>query len=151
MNFYEIIKEISENKKTTIYVDMDGVIACYDFGKPLDFINKRPLLSNIKTLERLATLSNVELHILSVCRLNSQIKEKNDWLDKFAPFFEKDKRTILSKENNSFSSKELKMNYLKNIKTENQIILIDDDNEILRFVFENVKDIILFQDSELVD
>ena len=76
MHFYELIKKIIEDKKTIIYVDMDGVIASYDFGKPLDFKNKRPLTTNIKTLSQLYNLKNVELHILSVCRFNNEVSEK---------------------------------------------------------------------------
>ena len=52
MHFYELIKKLTEDKKTIIYVDMDGVIASYDFGKPLDFKNKRPLTTNIKTFSK---------------------------------------------------------------------------------------------------
>ena len=72
MHFYELIKRLTEDKKTIIYVDMDGVIASYDFGKPLDFVNKRPLTTNIETLSQLCNLKNVELHILSVCRFNNE-------------------------------------------------------------------------------
>ena len=152
MHFYELITQVTKDKKTIIYVDMDGVIACYDFGKPLDFINKRPLTTNTKTLSQLNNLKNIELHILSVCRLDSQVKEKNDWLDKYAPFFDKDKRTIISKESNpNYSSPMLKLNYLKSLKTEDQIILVDDDNEVLRTVHNGLKNIILYQDSELID
>lgn len=131
---------------------MDGVIASYDFGKPLDFKNKRPLSINIKTLSKLCSLENVELHILSVCRYDSQVKEKNDWLNEYAPFFEKDKRTIISKESNPYySSKELKLNYLKSLVIKEQIVFIDDDNEVLRTIRNGLKNIILYQDSELID
>ena len=152
MHFYELIKKLTEDKKTIIYVDMDGVIASYDFGKPLDFVNKRPLTTNIKTLSELCKLKNVELHILSVCRFDSEVNEKNEWLNKYAPFFEKDKRTIISKESNQhFPAKELKKNYLKSLECKEQIILIDDDNEVLKTVHSELKDIILYQDSELID
>ncbi len=152
MYFYELIKKLSKSKKTRIYVDMDGVIASYDFGKPLDFANKRPLITNIKTLNELCKLENVELFILSVCRLNSQISEKNYWLDKYAPFFDKDKRIIISKESNpNFSSRELKLNYLKSLKSKKQLIFIDDDNEVLNTIHNNIKNIILYQDSKLID
>lgn len=152
MHFYELIKKITEDKKVIIYVDMDGVIASYDFGKPLDFINKRPLTTNIQTLNKISKLNNVELHILSVCRLDNQVREKNDWLNKFAPFFEKDKRTIISKESNPhYSSKELKLNYLKSLEKKEQIIFIDDDNEVLKTIHDGLKNIILYQDSELID
>ena len=79
MYFYNEIQKLTKGKKTRIYVDMDGVIASYNFGKPLDFKNKRPLTTNIKTLNKLCELENIELFILSVCKLNYQIKEKNDW------------------------------------------------------------------------
>ena len=131
---------------------MDGVIASYDIGKPYDFENKRPLTTNIKTLSKINNLENTELFILSICKKDSQIKEKNNWLDKYAPFFQKDNRIIISKESNpNLSSKELKLNYLKSLKTDNQIILIDDDNEIIKTIKDNAKNIILYQDSELTD
>ena len=152
MHFYELIQKQTKNKKTRIYVDMDGVIASYDIGKPYDFENKRPLTTNIKTLSKINNLENTELFILSICKKNSQIKEKNNWLDKYAPFFQKDNRIIISKESNpNLSSKELKLNYLKSLKTDNQIILIDDDNEIIKTIKDNAKNIILYQDSELTD
>ena len=152
MHFYELIKKIIEDKKTIIYFDMDGVIASYDFGKPLDFKNKRPLTTNIKTLSQLYNLKNVELHILSVCRFNNEVSEKNEWLNKYASFFEKDKRTIIPKESYPhYSSKQLKLNYLKSLKNDEQIIFIDDDNEVLRTVRNGLKNIMLYQDSELID
>lgn len=152
MHFYELIQKQTKNKKTRIYVDMDGVIASYDIGKPYDFENKRPLTTNIKTLSKINNLENTELFILSICKKDSQIKEKNNWLDKYAPFFQKDNRIIISKESNpNLSSKELKLNYLKSLKTDNQIILIDDDNEIIKAIKDNAKNIILYQDSELTD
>lgn len=152
MHFYEIIKQLSEDKKLIIFVDMDGVIASYDFGKPLDFENKRPLTININALKKISTLENVELNILSICRKDYQILEKNNWLDKYAPFFDKDKRNIISKESNpNYSSKELKSNYLNSLETKEQIVLIDDDNEVLHHIHDRLKHIILYQDSELID
>ena len=143
MHFYELIQKQTKNKKTRIYVDMDGVIASYDIGKPYDFENKRPLTTNIKTLSKINNLENTELFILSICKKDSQIKEKNNWLDKYAPFFQKDNRIIISKESNpNLSSKELKLDYLKSLKTDNQIILIDDDNEIIKTIKDNPKKII---------
>lgn len=108
------------------------------------------MITNINTLSQLCDLKNVELHILSVWRFAREIKVKNDWLDKYTPFFEKDKRTIISKESNPhYSSKELKLNYLKSLEIEKQIIFID--NEVLRTVRNELKNIILYQDSELID
>ena len=53
MKIINEIKTMAKDKKIDIYVDMDGVIAEYDFGRPLDFLNKRPLLGNIKVLEEI--------------------------------------------------------------------------------------------------
>lgn len=152
MHFYNLIKDLSAKKDIIMYVDMDGVIASYDVGKPLDFLNKRPLTENIKKLEKVGELSNVELHILSICRKDFQIEEKNTWLDKYAPFFKKENRTIISKEKETgLSSSELKANYLNNVKTDKQIIVVDDDNSVLKKVLDTVNGIIAFQDSELID
>lgn len=152
MRFYKIIENLSKERKLLIFVDMDGVIASYDIGKPYDFDKKRPLITNINTLKRLNSLENCELYILSICKKDYQIKEKNDWLDLNAPFFKKENRIIISKENNNITeSGILKANYLNNINIKDQIILIDDDNKVLKIVKENVKNITLFQDSELID
>ena len=152
MHFFNLIKKISEEKDIMLFVDMDGVIVNYDVGKPSDFLEKRPLKENIEKIREIVKIPNVELHILSICKKDCQIEEKEQWLDKFAPFFDKKNRQIISKEKlGDTSSKEVKTNYLKNLGTKKQVILLDDDNAILKFVLENVEDIIVFQDSELID
>ena len=152
MHFYNLIKELSEKKEVMLYVDMDGVIASYNIGKPLDFLNKRPLKENINKLEKVSELPNVELYILSICKKDSQIEDKNIWLDKHVPFFKKENRVIISKEKiENITSPEIKSNYLNNVKTDKQIVFLDDDNAILKKVMNSVKDIIVFQDSELID
>ena len=52
MYFYNLIESLAKEVKIIIYVDMDGVIASYDFGKNLDYINKRPIITNIKSLKK---------------------------------------------------------------------------------------------------
>ena len=149
MKIINEIKTMAKDQKIDIYVDMDGVIAEYDFGRPLDFLNKRPLLGNIKVLEEVSKIPNVEMHILSICKKDSQINDKNVWLDKYAPFFKKENRNVLSKETyTDRSSSELKVDFLNNI--ESFKILIDDDNGILKEVDKKVKNISLYQDSSIV-
>ena len=152
MNFKEIIKKLLKEKNIDLFVDMDGVIASYDFGNPKDFDKKRPLKTNIKTLEEISKLNGITINILSICKKDSQIKEKNDWLDIHAPFFEKDKRYILSKETiTNTSSPNMKLNFLRDYQSNNQKILLDDDNQVLKVVGNNLEDVIVFQDSELID
>lgn len=149
MKIINEIKTMAKDQKIDIYVDMDGVIAEYDFGRPLDFLNKRPLLGNIKVLDKISKIPNVEMHILSICKKDSQINDKNVWLDKYAPFFKKENRNVLSKETyTDRSSSELKVDFLNNI--ESFKILIDDDNGILKEVDKKVKNISLYQDSSIV-
>lgn len=152
MYFYEKIKNMCKDKETVMYVDMDGVIAAYDFGNPLDFANKRPLFTNIKKLEEISKLDNIELKILSACKKNFQIEEKNEWLDKYAPFFKQENRIILSREkyDNELSCN-LKAQYLNSIDEDRQVILLDDDNNVLKVVSKSVENIICIQDSEMID
>ena len=153
MYFYNLMKKLSYNKKLLLFVDMDGVIASYDAGKPLDYLNKRPLMDNIKKIEQVGTLPNIELYIISICRKNFQINEKNIWLDKYAPFFIKENRIIISKESLSenITSSEIKTNYLTSLKSNKQIVLLDDDNSIINFILKKAENIIVLQDSELID
>lgn len=152
MHFYNLIKELSSVNKIKLFVDMDGVIASYDFGKPLDFKAKRPLNTNIEVLRKVSSLENIELFILSVCRKNYQIDEKNKWLDKNAPFFKKENRYILSKESMlDISSANMKLHFLKNYETIDKIVLVDDDNKVLSTISKELDNIILLQDSELID
>ncbi len=152
MHFYDLIKDLSKEKQIMMFVDMDGVIASFDVGKALDFLNKRPLTENIAKIQKVGELPNVELGILSICKKDYQIDEKNIWLNKYAPFFKKENRIIISKEKlEGITSAEIKTNYLKNIETDKQIVLVDDDNSILKCVMKNAENVIVFQDSELID
>ena len=152
MYFEEVIKKYND-KKIKIFVDMDGVIADYDVGKAKDYDKKRPLLTSISNLENISKLNNVELYILSICRQNEGIEQKNYWLDIYAPFFKKENRVIISKESyDKISSKELKAEYLKKLERDESVIMvIDDDPEIIKEIRKENEDIILFKDTVLID
>lgn len=155
MYFKNKLSELFAAEEVNIFVDMDGVIADYDFGNILNFKEKRPIKSNIATLNELSKESNINLYILSICKLNSQIPEKNNWLDKYAPIFAQDKRYIISKEEyKDYSSKEIKLMILKEIKNKTNLpnmVLIDDDNGILKYLKDSDLNITLFQDSSIID
>lgn len=144
---------IYSGKKIKLFVDMDGVIADYDFGKAYDYDKKRPLYDNIKKLEEISKDKNIELYILSSSRINDGVEQKNDWLDNYAPFFKKENRIIISREENDFKkSAQLKSEYIKNIKRDDFLILvIDDDPSILKMINEVNKDVILLKDTVLID
>lgn len=141
------------NKKIKIFVDMDGVIADYDVGKPKDYDKKRPLYDSIKKLEIINEMSNVELFIFSATRMTEGFNQKQEWLDKYAPFFKKENRIIISREeNNMEESSILKANYLKEYKRDDSIIIvIDDDPRNLKEIKKINEDIVLLKDSVLVD
>ena len=141
-----------DNKKIKLFVDMDGVIVDYDFNNPSDFFNKRPLTTSIEKLKEISSISNIEMYILSISKTDIGVDEKNKWLDKYASFFKLENRIILSKETYpNISSKDLKSNYLKEVKRDSIIILIDDDPIILKEVNKNNPDIYLLKDTSLVD
>ena len=153
MHFYNLMKELASKKEIILFIDMDGVIAAYDNGNnPYDFLHKRPLTQNISTIKKVSTIENIETHILSVCRENSQIDDKNVWLDENAPFFKKEDRVIISRESKEWKpAREIKLEFLKDVKTDKQIVVVDDDNDVLRTLKEELKKVIALQDSELID
>lgn len=142
-----------KDKKIKLFVDMDGVIADYDVGVPKDYDKKRPLYDSIDKLEIISKMSNVELFILSITRYSAGIEQKNWWLDTYAPFFKKENRVIISREENDMTvSPILKAEYLKNYERDGSvIILIDDDPRILKQVQEINEDVFLLKDTVLVD
>ena len=152
MFFEDEIKKLGEGK-IKIFVDMDGVIADYNLGIAKDYHMKRPLNSNIEKLEKVSKLDNVEMYILSVARLNRGVEEKNMWLDEIAPFFKKENRIILPREENGFmAAKDLKLLFVKNLERDgSKIVVIDDDPLILHEMQTNYKDLILYKDTVLVD
>ena len=88
---------------------------------------------------------------MSVCKKNNDIIDKNNWLDKYAPFFCENNRIIISKEGKNKASKELKGEYLSSIKTKDTIIVIDDDNEMLKYLKSKLPEYLYFQDSSIID
>ena len=141
------------DKKIKLFIDMDGVVADYIFGSAQDFDKKRPLYDNIDKLEIVSEMPNVELFIFSATRYSSGIAQKNWWLDKYAPFFKKKNRIIISREDNDMRpSSQLKSEYLANYKRDDSLlILIDDDPRNLKEVNKLNEDVILLKDTVLVD
>jgi len=149
--YIDDVLEQYKNKKIRLFVDMDGVIADYDVGLAFDFDKKRPLKSNIKKLKEIAENPNIEMNILSVTRYDRGFEEKNVWLDKYAPFFEKKHRNIISRESNEFEkSSILKANFLKDVKRNKIIIVIDDDPIVLKRIRKLNEDVVLLKDTALV-
>lgn len=152
MYLKEYLKQFKD-KKIKLFVDMDGVIADYEFGKAYDYNQKRPLYDSIKKLEEISKLNNIELFIFSATRKNEGFEQKHSWLDTYAPFFKKENRIIISREANGFmESAILKAKYLKNYKKDDSIlIVIDDDPRNLKEINKLNNDIILLKDTVLVD
>ena len=150
MFFKEELEKIKGNIE--LYIDMDGVIADFDVGNPKDYDKKRPLKDSITKLEEISKMPNVNMYILSITRMSSGIEEKNNWLDKFAPFFKKENRIIISREENNFeNSADLKTDYLKKHLTKGTTILVDDDIRIIDKIKEEVPEVLLYKDTCLVD
>ena len=141
------------DKRLRIFVDMDGVIADYNVGVAKDYDKKRPLYDSIKKLEIINEMPNVELFIFSATRMSEGYQQKQIWLDKYAPFFKKENRIIISREDNGMiESSILKANYLKEYKKDDGIIVvIDDDPKNLKEIKKINDDIVLLKDTVLVD
>ena len=152
MYLKEYLKQFGD-KKIKLFVDMDGVIVDYIFGSAQDYDKKRPLYDNIDKLEEVSKMPNVETFIFSATRYSSGFAQKHYWLDTYAPFFKKENRIIISREeNNMRDSSTLKAEYLANYKRDGSVlILIDDDPKNLKDVRKLNEDVILLKDTVLVD
>ena len=149
--YIDDVLEQYKDKKIKLFVDMDGVIADYEVGLARDYDKKRPLKSNIKKLKEISENPNIEMNILSVTRYDNGFEEKNIWLDKYAPFFQKKNRNIISRESNGFEkSSILKANFIKGIKRNKIIIIIDDDPLVLKRIHKENEDVVLLKDTALV-
>ena len=151
MYITDYIKQF-KNKRIKIYVDMDGVIADYDVGKALEYDKKRALLTNIEALREVSKNKNVEMFILSITRMTIGREEKNRWLDKYVEFIKVENRFIISREEHNFMpSKTLKKKFIKNIKRDESIIIvIDDDPAIIDEIRKSSEDVYLLKDTSLV-
>ena len=152
MYLKEYLEQFND-KKIKLFVDMDGVIADYIFGSAQDYDQKRPLYDSIDKLEIVSKMPNVELFILSATRYSSGIEQKHWWLDMYAPFFKRENRIIISREeNNMTASSILKAEYLASCERDGSVlVLIDDDPKNLKDVRRLNEDIILLKDTVLVD
>ena len=141
------------DKKIKIFVDMDGVVADYVVGASGDYHLKRPLWDSIKKLEEVSQMPNVEMYILSVTALNKGYDQKQTWLDKNMPFIKKENRIIPSREANDMEeSYKLKINVLTNVERDGSIIvIIDDDQMILKAIKATFDDVVTLKDTVLVD
>ena len=151
--YIEDFLEQYKDKKVKMFVDMDGVIADFDFGNNGDYDKKRPLYSSIEQLERISKKDNIDLYIFSATRMNKGYDEKQYWLDKYAPFFKKENRVIISREKHDFvETATLKANYMKNVERDGSIlVVIDDDPKNLRAIRQSNEDVVLLKDTALVD
>ena len=157
--FYEYIKEFKD-KTINIYVDMDGVVADYDYmgyvndGSNNDiYLNKRPIMSAIKPLEEVSKLENVNIYILSVSRFASQVQGKLTWLEKNMNFIKKENINILPRDTNDFKrSKELKRDFLSERLDNDDInIHIDDAHEVMDLLKAMNKNLIILHTTSLLD
>ena len=142
-----------KDSKVKLFVDMDGVIVDYIYGKAKFYHKKRPLYDSIRKLENISKMPNIELYIFSATRKTEGIDQKHLWLDTYAPFFKKENRIIISREdNNMIESAILKANFLKEYERDNSVIIvIDDDPKNLKEIEKLNNDIILLKDTVLVD
>ena len=143
--------EKNKDKIVDVYFDMDGVFAEYQVGN-FDYSTIRPIKSAIKVMNDLIN-EGINVKVLSICKTNKIRDDKYVWIEKYAPFLDRDNLIFLSKEDNpEFKSEELKSNYLNNNANKDHInILIDDDSRIIWKVVDNNPDVKVFHVSSIIE
>ena len=125
-----------ENKRLTIILKATGENTTY------------------KETSSILKKDNISIYILSICKNDNIVSDKITWFKKNMPFLKQENIILLSKEDNKYqdiSSKEIKSNYLKEHAKNDVNIVIDDDNSVIKYIRKNNEDLIVFQDSSLVD
>ena len=150
MKFYEYLDN-NKNKIIDIYFDMDGVFVEYDIGN-FNYSTIRPIKYVINIMKILIE-KGINVKVLSICKNNKILKEKEIYLDKYLPFINKNDIVLLSKEEfEGYESNELKSNYLKdNINKDHINILIDDDSVIIKKVVKENDNVKVFHVSSILE
>ncbi|MFI3307695.1 MAG: hypothetical protein R3Y21_03925 [Mycoplasmatota bacterium] len=152
MKFYDTIKKYKK-EKINLFFDMDGVLIEYDMGN-VNYSTLRPLKTNIKILKKLSKKSNIEVFILSVCDDEKIAAEKYAWFERNANFVKRENLIFLLRTEEPYQNlidADMKVIYLnKNLDLSKVNILVEDDNNNIKAIMDNIKDIILFQDSSLI-
>jgi len=151
--YIQTFLEQYNDKKIKLFIDMDGVVADYNFGVPYDYHLKRPLHYMIDRLEEISKMPNIEMYIFSATRFNNGFEEKQGWLDKYIPFIKKENRIILSREANGMEETAvLKADFMRNFERDDSVlIVIDDDPKNLTMIHEAAEDVVLLKETVLID
>lgn len=140
----KIIK-LTKNDKVIVFFDMDGVCAEYgaDEGHlikenyPGFYFTKRPIKSVLAIMKRISEIRNVQVRILSNCYFPEQKQDKINWLAKYAPFIKTENITIITLNEEEYTSETkdfIKGNYIKKITAGSNahLFLIEDDHGIIK-------------------
>lgn len=143
--FVNKIKKIcNENKKVSMYIDMDGTIAEYHLYKPeeisekmgKDYLSNEPLTNVIAVLEEISKIDNIEMYILSLSKTEEITEKKKIWLKKYTPFIKEENWIILTKETGGYTNEnrnEIKGRNIEMRQNDYDIsIMLDDEQTVLR-------------------
>lgn len=137
------ILEIAKSDNVTVFFDMDGTCVEYIAGekddilsnKPGLYLDKRPIKTVVKIMEKLSKNPNIKIKILSNCHFKEQKEEKILWLQKNLPFISKEDVHIivLSEENYTKETKDfLKAKFILKMNLNSKIFLIEDNLDIIK-------------------
>lgn len=150
MKFNDYLFE-NRDKIIDIYFDMDGVFAEYDPGN-FDYSTIRPIKTVINIMNNLLN-DGMNVRVLSICKTNKIVEEKYDWINKYAPFLNRENLIFLSKEEHEgIESKDLKSNYLRDNSNKDHVtILVDDDITIIKKIRNDNEDVKVFHISSIIE
>lgn len=133
----------SENKRVSMFIDMDGTINEYIVFSENTVVKKMednyiyisPLSTVLKELEEIGNISNIDLYILSLSRTKNLTQIKKECLKKYVSFISEENWIILTKENGDYTNEnrdEIKAMKMQEYTDYDHLILLDDDHGILK-------------------
>ena len=115
MNFFDKMDLIMKNKnKIKMFLDMDGTIVEFIFdsknsySRKGEYLIKEPIKPIIEQINRVKEkYTDIDINILSCSKNEDMVKEKNEWLDLYMPYIEKQNRIFLVKEKGGYTSENI--------------------------------------------
>lgn len=146
---------LAKTQPIMVYFDMDGTIAelnIWDTPRVLNneegfYLKQRPLKCVLKQIKKLVNNKNIRVGLLSYCHYPNQEQDKLAWIDKYAPFINKDNVHIIVLSQTKYAPDQkdyLKAQKLQEICSQQPdvpVYFVEDDKDVMKATHNKLKNV----------